>query len=420
MFIRKRPVAGKPSHTDVKVCENRREDGKVKQKVLKHIGRACNEDGLKTLVMAAQVFIDQEQKKRNGNNSLFDYTPNEENADISKPEKTQYNVDLSAVEEEKRIIEGPRDIFGYEYDKTNFDEVFDKDEDKELVKELVIARVSDPSSKRKTQQDLEKYCGFSCSLDKIYHLLTKLGSKADLVNKKAFEHSRTLFEDHIDVLFFDVTTIYFESWTEDDLKGFGFSKDNKFGQVQITLALASNSEGFPIGYKLFPGNKAETTTLIDCVKEWQKFISIDKVIFVADRGMFSHKNLIELQNSGCKFIVACPLKKQTKEIKNKILSESNYRASKLSSGANEEFCWIADIAHTFPAVIFEDKETDDRTNKEKIDNKSADNAKKQKAKVVNIPGRLIVSYSSKRARKDSSDRERMIEKTVKKFRLQCD
>ena len=54
----------------------------------------------------------------------------------------------------------------------------------------------------------------------------------------------------------------FESISEDDLRSFGFSKDFKFNTTQITLALATTQDGLPVGYRLFPGNTAESKTLI--------------------------------------------------------------------------------------------------------------------------------------------------------------
>ena len=46
-----------------------------------------------------------------------------------------------------------------------------------------------------------------------------------------------LFKQEIDVLFYDATTLYFESFTGDDLKQNGYSKDLKFNQPQVLLCL---------------------------------------------------------------------------------------------------------------------------------------------------------------------------------------
>lgn len=81
---------------------------------------------------------------------------------------------------------------------------------------------------------------------------------------------------------------------EDELKQFGFSKDFRFNTTQVVLALATTCTGLPIGYKLFPENTAEVTTLINCVKEWKTQIDIRESIVVADRGMLSDNTLKQL------------------------------------------------------------------------------------------------------------------------------
>lgn len=87
--------------------------------------------------------------------------------------------------------------------------------------------------------------------------------------KTTYAATISLFKEKIDILFFDVTTIYYESTNQDEIKGFGFSKDHKFGQVQVVLALATTNEGLPVGYKIFKGNRAEVKTLLACLAEWK-------------------------------------------------------------------------------------------------------------------------------------------------------
>ncbi len=70
--------------------------------------------------------------------------------------------------------------------------------------------------------------------------------------------------------FFDVTTLYFESTEEDELRKFGHSKDQKFHSVQVVMALATTQDGLPIGYQAFPGNTAEVSTLLKCLENWKK------------------------------------------------------------------------------------------------------------------------------------------------------
>lgn len=407
MFVRKQPVNGKPSHTRVQVCESFRDGKTTRVRIVKHFGISKSDAELEYTVKIAQAFIGFECERRNGS-VLFDGSaeilarsiPHEELHAKSRrgPQRKteEARIAVRDLREVERVTDGPTDIFAYAFDATGFSSVAEGN-DLKTLRQLVSARIAQPASKRKTQENLERYCGFEVSLDHIYRLLSKIGGKEDLVNKAAFEHAQSLFTQGIDILFFDVTTLYFESCTQDDLKDFGYSKDNKFGQVQVTLALATNSEGFPVGYRLFPGNKAETTTLIECVENWRKILPINDAIFIADRGMFSAKNLALLQNAGFKFIVACPLRKQPSSLKKLIFDESNFKPGEIQVDEHRDFCWFGEFKHS---LSFKDK----------YDKKGEKNCE-------TVDGRLVVSFSTSRAKKDRSDRDRMITKTIKKYKF---
>jgi transposase len=245
---------------------------------------------------------------------------------VTKEKKPRVRVE-NLKEVEKRI-EGPLDIFGHAAELMKIPQLV-KSESCELLNHLISQRICAPSSKRRTRNILERDAGFNCSLDSIYRLLTRLGSKHEEVNKIVSNAAKNLFDSKIDIMFFDVTTLYFESTDPDELREFGYSKDSKFGEVQVTLALAAQKNGFPVGYKLFPGNTAEVSTLISCINEWKKSLAIDEVVFVADRGMFSAKNLHCIQSAGYKFVVGCPLKKLGRAFEKQIFEEADYKVEVL-------------------------------------------------------------------------------------------
>lgn len=135
----------------------------------------------------------------------------------------------------------------------------------------------------------------------------------------------------LELLLFDVTTLYFENVTESDLKQFGYSKDNKFNEVQVVLALLTDRQGVPITYEVFPGNTAETKTLISCLEKLSDKHHIKRVRLTADRALFSKKNLGFFEEKNKKsgkvyeYIIACPLRKLSKKQKQRILDKSHYR-----------------------------------------------------------------------------------------------
>lgn len=101
---------------------------------------------------------------------------------------------------------------------------------------------------------------------------------------------------HWKLLLFDVTTLYFESVRADNLRGYGFGKDGKNGEVQIVLAVLSDEDGMPLSYEVFPGNTAETKTFSQVIDSFIKQQSVEKISVVADRGMFSANNLSYLDS----------------------------------------------------------------------------------------------------------------------------
>ncbi|MDA8407545.1 MAG: IS1634 family transposase [Deltaproteobacteria bacterium] len=177
----------------------------------------------------------------------------------------------------------------------------------------------------------------------------------------------------MDVDFFDVTTLFFESVNEDELRGFGFSKDCKFKETLVALALVTTTDGLPITYRLFPGNIYEGHTLISMIEEIKKVHVVGNVLLVADRAMFSLDNLKAMEGRDIKYI-ASRLKRLPVQLRKEILESEDFSPTVIE----DEFHWVKEFSY------------------------------KQR--------RLVVSYSSKRAKKDASDRSRIIERLLKKVK----
>jgi transposase len=100
-----------------------------------------------------------------------------------------------------------------------------------------------------------------------------------------------------------VTTLYFETHTQDEFRRNGFSKDNKINQPQVLIGLVVNALGFPIYYDIFKGNTFEGKTIIPVITKLKKQYSIQKFTVVADAGMLSEENLIELEKQSIDYVV---------------------------------------------------------------------------------------------------------------------
>lgn len=390
MYIRRRPIKG-TSKIRIQVCESARVGEKVVQKTLRQVGVATDEMQLSALEEIARRYMHLIETKRQGPRLYDDFESRESSPKVEKKCRRSTPVKVENLQEVKRSVHGHIDIFSAAISELEIDSLVPA-KAKPILNALIAERICEPASKRRTHQLLEKQ-GFSCSLQSIYRLLDCLGLQEGGIHQLIAKQKDNLFESTIDIMFFDVTTLYFESWNTDELRDFGYSKDCKFGQVQVTLALAANTEGMPIGYKLFPGNTAEVKTLIQCVNEWKNVLPLKDVIVVADRGMFSAENLFEICEAGLKFVVGCPLKKLPAKKKEQILSPEQYDPG--TDSKSKEFFWHTRLEH---AVSFVDKEEASHV----------------------VSGSLIVVYSSKRARKDAQDRSDLIERAKKKYSKKID
>ena len=120
-------------------------------------------------------------------------------------------------------------------------------------------------------------------VDKIYRMMDELDS--DSVKRTIRNSTLSILRNKVNILFYDVTTLYFESFTPDELRSFGFSKDCKFKETQVVIALITTTDGLPITYEAFPGNTHEVKTLLPVIKKLQREFDVASVDFAAERGM---------------------------------------------------------------------------------------------------------------------------------------
>jgi transposase len=336
MFIRVKKTPNS-SKQFVQIVKSVRQGKKVMQKVVRHIGYAEDDQQLERLKKIAEYI---RLKLEDTDNPLL-FSPGKiaELSNSNKKEKanrtkaindSKYTLDIRDIVEEERVITGIHDVYGNLFDEVGMGKTFPKPGRQKMVsaifKDIVLARIANPQSKNATVSMLEQDFGISIPLHKVYRMMDKLEDEAikrlkQIVNK----HTRGLLGDKIDVIFFDATTLYFESFTDDDFKKSGYSKDLKFSQPQVLLALMVTKSGLPVGYNVYEGNKYEGHTLIPALEELREKYSIDKVIFVADSGMFNKENLIELNAKGFDYIVGARLKNMPDDTKTKILDKSNYK-----------------------------------------------------------------------------------------------
>ena len=380
MYLRVKSTA-KANKKKVQICESIRQGPKVKQVIVRHVGVAHDDDELENLMRLGKVLISQILEEREGP-YLFplEETTTQTDTPLAPPlceerleEKCEsLIVDLNDLSEQKRIVKGFHDIFGNLFNAFGFNNILGKRKS-EVLKELVLARIAHPASKRASQEVLTADFGVDIHLDRIYRMMDSLIANQGAFQEKVFQATQSLCFEKINMTFFDVTTLYFESTEEDEIRRFGYSKDHKFHSVQVVMALATTQDGLPIGYKSFPGNTAEVSTLLSCLADWKQRLPIGEVTLVADRAMMSEQNLKSLEEAGIKYVIAYKLKKLPKEMREEVLKKEGIEVS-----------FENDMCNLQQHVLSNNR-------------------------------RLIVTYSEKRARKDQKDRERILEKVQKKI-----
>lgn len=297
MFLRRKP--NKSGTISVQVIEKR--DGKYV--VLQSFGSKRQEEEIQQLEQKAKKWMSD----RHGPQLPFSFERDE-----------IVETFVGGLTNGQLQVIGPELIYGALYDHIGYNQLSN-----DLYRHLVICRLFNPGSKLKTVDYLERYLHVRVSSDKIYRMLDNLvnddnGFKYN-VEQISYNYTRRILGDKITVVFYDMTTLYFEASDEDDLRKCGFSKDGKHSCPQIFLGLLVTTGGNPIGYEIFEGNIFEGHTLIPVIEKLSSRFGFDHPIVVADAGLLSKKNLQMLEEKGYKYILGARPKNESWKIKDKIL-----------------------------------------------------------------------------------------------------
>lgn len=310
MFVRK--LKNRSGSTSVQVIAKIRGTYKVH----KTIGSATAQQDIEKLILLGEQEIDKVLAQP----KLFLY---ENDLAVEQALSTIGNADIRTV--------GPEIVFGRIYDSIGFGQI-----DEELFRHLVIARLAFPLSKLKTVEYLYRYQGIRTSVDSIYRFLDRLNDELKpQVEQIAFAHTLKVLDGKISVVFYDMTTLYFEASDEDDLRKTGFSKDGKHENPQIFIGLLVGLGGYAIGYDIFEGNIYEGHTLIPFIEKISAKFNLDMPVIIADAGLLSNHNIKALEGMGYEYIIGGRLKNEPEKMKNRIL-EHRYSDGAIRSYAKSD------------------------------------------------------------------------------------
>lgn len=333
MFVRTKTTPKSPRRS-VQVVENRRVGDQTKQKIIRYIGIALNEREEAEMKRLGELFIKEENERRQPSllnlesPDLFtDSTiADERQAEQALPD--EHLVNLTSCRNKETIIEGFADIFKPLFSQLGLASIFGTSKSQlaktNILLAAVVARIAKPASKKHSSAWLQENLGINISEDRIYRLMDKLYDKIEKIQKIVGQKTLDLFQNKITVMLYDVTTLYFESFHEDELRKTGYSKDNKFKETQIVLGMATTKEGLPLWYEVFDGKTWEGKTFLETLNKFKEIANPDETVVVADRGMYARINFDELESQGYKYVVGAKLKNMAKAMKEEIIDLSAY------------------------------------------------------------------------------------------------
>jgi transposase len=219
---------------------------------------------------------------------------------------------------ENIFLDGAQQILDQVFRLTGFDIVED-----DILKQLVTARLCQPMSKAATVDYLKFHFDEDVDLNKIYRYLDKLNStQKEVVQQISVAHTRKILGGKIGLVFYDVTTLYFETDYDDELRRQGFSKDGKHSKPQIVLGLLVSSGGYPLAYSIHEGNKYEGHTMVPVVEDFVKKFNLEDFVVVADSGLLNKDNVNSLEESGYKYIIGAKIKTESQTVQSWILAQN--------------------------------------------------------------------------------------------------
>ncbi len=315
----------KKSGTYLSICESYRDDaGRVQRRVLRHLGNA-NDYSDESLERIGRQLMEIAKGP----------TPEPEN--IQEISRHNYGFPL-VLHQLLRLYD--LDVLlrrlGRKH-KLSFSLL-------ESVLLMLCDRFNDPLSKLGSYNLQNEYTGLSqgVELQHIYRTLDYLAANNDLIQAHIYNRNRNLFNYELDVVFYDVTTFYFDSEVQKEgaLRQLGFGKDGKIGKTQILFSLLIDRNKVPIGFQIFKGDKYEGHTFEKAIDKLKAKYNIKRIIVVADSGMLNTDNIALFDKGGTaecfEYIVGDRLKTMSEPAIQHLTDLKNYTTVLINDSEGKE------------------------------------------------------------------------------------
>lgn len=289
MFIRTVKTKNK---TYVRIVESQREDGKVKQKIIANLGNLqLNKNNFVKIIEGLRKFVKEEF-----------VSPSE----IEPQNGLLYGSVLAGLHiwEEIGLCKKLKDRFV----KTKANKIGEL-----YAAIMTINRLISPESKLGLTRWLEDvyFPGYEKGIsvdekrnaDNFYRTMNYIEKWQKGIEQEIYFAMRDLFSLKVDMVFYDITSTYFEGRGPEGLACLGKSRDQRPRDKQIVIGLLL-CDGLPVAHHVFEGNRIDKTTVKEVIDDTMGRFEINKFIFVGDRGMVSREVIEYLEGNGLDYIVA--------------------------------------------------------------------------------------------------------------------
>jgi len=208
---------------------------------------------------------------------------------------------------------------------------------------LVLQRLLEPGSDRRGAQWIETLEARGLEglrLPQFYRTAGWLWRRKDRIERYLYDRDRDLFNEGLDLVFFDTTSTYFEGQRWKGWAKLGKSRDHRGDHLQLLLGVVMRRDGVPITCQIWPGNLHDSKTLLPVLEGLKKRFRIAKVVLVCDRGMVSAKNLKAVGEAGYQYIVGMKMRGLL-EVREQVLRRAGrYREVQHNLGVKE--VWVGE------------------------------------------------------------------------------
>jgi hypothetical protein len=351
MFARlKRVRTNGRTYEYVHVVENRWEAGKVRQRVVASLGRL---DELRARGDLERVI-----------RGLVEHCPS------VRLRKAQQEERL-AVESDR--VWGPVLVFERLWQEMGLPELFRKltrgrrpgFDVERCAFAIVLQRILEGGSDRKGARWVEtiEAAGFDqLRLPHFYRTVGLLWRWKEKIEQHLYERGRDLFNQDLDLVFFDTTSTYFEGTSWKGWAELGKSRDHRSDHLQLVLGVVMRRDGVPVCCEIWPGNTADVRTLVPVVEALRKRFRVGKVVVVCDRGMVSAANLQAIRAAGYDYIVGMKMRRLL-EVREQVLKRAG-RYREVQHNLHVKEVWVGD--RRYVVCINPERADKDRKDREAI------------------------------------------------------